>query len=104
MPHAGPELHRYFNRRAKRPLSREGLRQRRAERNEDGSFEPTGTRQVRQTRLPPRACSTRPDELAASKRRLGDATPGELGFDLGGMTQHSGATSLHVQASFPESR
>lgn len=27
-----------------------------------------------------------------------------LGFDLGGMTERSGATSLHIRASFPQSR
>lgn len=27
-----------------------------------------------------------------------------LGFDLGGMTEHSGATSLHIRASFPQGR
>ncbi len=28
----------------------------------------------------------------------------KVGFELGGMTQRSGATSLHIQASFPQSR
>lgn len=28
----------------------------------------------------------------------------KLGFDLGGQTQHSGATSLHIRATFPHSR
>lgn len=28
----------------------------------------------------------------------------KLGFDLGGTTHHSGATSLHIRASFPQSR
>lgn len=28
----------------------------------------------------------------------------QVGFDLGGMTQHSGATSLHIRASFPQGR
>jgi hypothetical protein len=28
----------------------------------------------------------------------------KFGFDLGGGTQHSGATSLHIHASFPKSR
>ena len=27
-----------------------------------------------------------------------------LGFDLGGLTQHSAATSLHIRASFPQGR
>ena len=27
-----------------------------------------------------------------------------IGFDLGGLTQHSGATSLHIRASFPQGR
>lgn len=27
-----------------------------------------------------------------------------VGFDLGGLTQHSGATSLHIRASFPQGR
>ena len=28
----------------------------------------------------------------------------KIGFDLGGLTQHSGATSLHIRASFPQGR
>ena len=28
----------------------------------------------------------------------------KIGFDLGGLTQHSGATSLHIRASFPQVR
>lgn len=28
----------------------------------------------------------------------------KLGFELGGLTEHSGATSLHIRASFPQSR
>jgi hypothetical protein len=28
----------------------------------------------------------------------------KIGFDLGGSTQHSGATSLHIRASFPQAR
>ena len=28
----------------------------------------------------------------------------KIGFDLGGLAQHSGATSLHIRASFPSSR
>lgn len=28
----------------------------------------------------------------------------KIGFDLGGMTQHSGATSLHIRATFPQVR
>jgi hypothetical protein len=28
----------------------------------------------------------------------------KLGFDLGGMTEHSGATSLHIRATFPQGR
>jgi hypothetical protein len=28
----------------------------------------------------------------------------KLGFDLGGMTQRSGATSLHIRAAFPQAR
>jgi len=28
----------------------------------------------------------------------------KLGFELGGSTQHSGATSLHISASFPQDR
>ena len=28
----------------------------------------------------------------------------KLGFDLGGLAQHSGATSLHIRASFPQGR
>lgn len=28
----------------------------------------------------------------------------KVGFDLGGTTQHSGATSLHIRASFPQPR
>ncbi len=28
----------------------------------------------------------------------------KFGFDLGGGTQHSGATSLHIRASFPQDR
>jgi hypothetical protein len=28
----------------------------------------------------------------------------KIGFDLGGMTQHSGSTSLHIRATFPQAR
>ena len=28
----------------------------------------------------------------------------KIGFDLGGQTEHSGATSLHIRASFPQAR
>ena len=28
----------------------------------------------------------------------------KIGFDLGGLTEHSGATSLHIGASFPQGR
>jgi hypothetical protein len=28
----------------------------------------------------------------------------KLGFELGGMTQQSGTTSLHIHASFPQGR
>lgn len=28
----------------------------------------------------------------------------KIGFDLGGLRQHSGATSLHIRASFPQAR
>lgn len=28
----------------------------------------------------------------------------KVGFDLGGLTHHSGATSLHIRASFPQAR
>ena len=28
----------------------------------------------------------------------------KVGFDLGGGTEHSGATSLHIRASFPQGR
>jgi hypothetical protein len=28
----------------------------------------------------------------------------KIGFDLGGLKQHSGATSLHIRASLPQGR